>query len=310
MALKSLKEKLGIGDDPKPLAALYFIQEKLLIHPGKGKTYDFKHILKTQIIYLFVLGLTFNGGIIGHFLMSSSDIMFTERFESAFNIIISSLQLGYTLIHMILGNEFMRLLKRIDSAKFGRPKKLLVEYRLFNIFCVAFTFVIGVFVVLYSSFHYFHNDFCNGRTILKDKRFVCGLTAPAWYPFEIEDGIQTNILLFWSFLYLFLVEPSSSFFIFGDIELTKLVQIKMMDLRYQIDQIEDVQSKEFKKKFKFFVAYYTEILGCIRDLNNTMGYCMMAATSLATLSLALMEFNILIVGIFFNIDINKKKIFL
>ncbi|KAL3275306.1 hypothetical protein HHI36_020073 [Cryptolaemus montrouzieri] len=91
-----------------------------------------------------------------------------------------------------------------------------------------------------------------------------------------------------------MAEPSMCMCMLGDIELTKLIRIRIMDLRYLLDQNDDVKSEEFKKKFKFCAAYYTEILGCVKDLNNTMGYCMIPHYTLATAVLALMEFNVFI----------------
>ncbi|KAL3275305.1 hypothetical protein HHI36_020072 [Cryptolaemus montrouzieri] len=296
MALKSLKDELGLTEKRKPFAAFFFIQEKYLLYPGKGKSYDYKYALRFFILYACGLGFIFNFGIIGHFLMSSSDVMFAERIQSSFNIALATIQYSYLLIHISLGNEFMKFMKRIDSAEFGRSKKLLMEYRSFNKFCVAFMISTSILTVLFSGFHHYDNSFCSGRDILKDKRFVCGLSAPAWFPMEIHDGMLKNILTFMSFFYLVFCEPPSTMLMLGDIELTRLIQIKMMDLRCQMDQTEDVKSEQFKEKFKVFVAYYTEILGCINDLNNTMGYCMIPLFSLATTTLALLEFNVLISG--------------
>ncbi|KAL3275309.1 hypothetical protein HHI36_020076 [Cryptolaemus montrouzieri] len=261
MNLESLKEELGLTDDPKPFAVVDFFQKYLLGPIGEGEEYAFKDCLKFLGIYYFGFGFFLHIGVIGHFVMSSSGDMFAERLESMFIVMSNLIQYGYMLTIIYLGKDVMRLRSRLNSNEFGRPQSLLRVFYLSNVISLVFYMFLGLFVVGTSAYRYYANDYCDGRKFLKDERFICGLITPAWFPFKIKDGIQKKILATWDCFYALLFQPHSCVYISSGVGLVRSIQIKIMDLRYQLDEIKSTNSEDFKSKFRYFVGYYTEILG-------------------------------------------------
>ncbi|KAK9882179.1 hypothetical protein WA026_019693 [Henosepilachna vigintioctopunctata] len=287
-----LMKKLGLRGKTKPFVLMKFLLKLMLINPEVKK--NKLSLMVGWGMIIFIGGLPFHVGMIGHFIMAKSDKMLSERIECLSYItqdVIHTLLVG---AYVFYGNDLENLFNRINRIKIEQKSQSLELFHKLNKQALVVWIAITLLVILYIIHSYLANSHCIGREITIDERFVCGLIVPAWFPFETNTKIGHLTLFLWYTGFCVFSVPLGSSVSIIIVGFSMFMSAKMKEFRRDIEKIDEVKSQDFRKKFRMFVENYGEIIGCMNDLNNTLGYLLAPKYVFVNIAIALMGYNTLI----------------
>ncbi|KAL3275110.1 hypothetical protein HHI36_019881 [Cryptolaemus montrouzieri] len=186
----------------KNLAELMYANKIL---PERKKDADDPEIMKF-LRTILILGPFPIIGMFGYLYKVTKDHLLLEQLESLscileILVIISTIVIG--LAKKRHGIEFLELL---SDYTYGKPPMYEKTCEILNKLTILVYYAAKIMVIIYTIFMYVNQTFCTGRDIRRDDGYVCGTTAPLWYPIDLNFApliiflrlsILTGILIYY-----------------------------------------------------------------------------------------------------------------
>lgn len=161
------------------------------------------------------------------------------------------------ITYLIFGNKIYKLLDSIQVMTEVTPKEMIEIYKRIDKM-TWFLYIVSLLSITNAASRNFYKNDCQGL-ITDDKRYVCCLINPVWFPFILDDFILVKpfLVVWFDFGQIFIL-PIYVLTIIGLISVPSFLIARLKHLRRTID-IENLD--EFTRNFNFYVRYYTEICG-------------------------------------------------
>ncbi|KAK9882178.1 hypothetical protein WA026_019692 [Henosepilachna vigintioctopunctata] len=249
---------MGLIDNAHPFAVSHFVLKLMSVdaETPNGRLQETIKLFTITIIFGFPVFL----GLGGTSIMAKSGSMMYEKIESLSYIVHTFVHSSYALIYVYFGYELKLLSYKIGVRRFGRSNDFLHNCYTLNKNTLRVLALVAFFVFLQANYNYIWKSRCISRNQLNDEKFVCGLVLTAWYPFKIDGKVEYAVIMVWYFAFCIIFVPlgvSFSIILFG---FPMFMITKMKCLRKEVEQVQEVKSECFRRKFRKYVEEYREIL--------------------------------------------------
>ncbi|XP_044761823.1 uncharacterized protein LOC123319045 [Coccinella septempunctata] len=253
-------------------------------------------MLKHSALFLATVGFQLYG-IVGFIVQGYSDGLRNELIEPL-QLIVTALLDGLLMMTFFpFGERFRKLLQKMKNVSQEVPMNVSKGYIFLNkltwiAFYANFTVICSV-----GLMSYFFDAHCEGRKLKGDKRYMCGLMSPVWYPFEIEDSSS------WKVMFALYINIGSAIILsfygatfVGFIGIGYIITLRIQDLTEQLMEFDEKNIQNLGQNFVFLVKYFSKIQEFVKDVNQTFGYCCIVVYVLITICTAFLGYICIIDG--------------
>ncbi|KAK9887125.1 hypothetical protein WA026_020572 [Henosepilachna vigintioctopunctata] len=187
-----------------------------------------------------------------------------ERMVIVWNILEVSVVIVETIaLNFIKGNAFIAFLKKVNQYPFGKPDNIeKIDKRQERSLDIWY-YTIKASCFVYILHNYIRSVNCDLRGITGDKRFICGLLLPTWFPIEMDYFPVKQLLLLYNVVSMWIFVPALGLGPPMVITSVELIVVRMKCLKKHIRKLKFGQKShtdDVKQQFLWCIRYHEHIM--------------------------------------------------